>query len=87
MNRALAFVVTLLCVSLFIKVYWIWYLRSLRRPGDYSRKGKGTLFDVRQLLRNGEKEAAVRLYAEIYKTNSEEARKSVAELEKSLKSG
>ncbi len=87
MNRALAFVVTLLCVSLFIKVYWIWYLRSLRRPGDYPRKGTGTLFDVRQLLLNGEKEAAVRLYAQIYKINPEEARKSVEELEKSLKSG
>ena len=43
------------------------------------------MFDVRQLLIKGEKEMAIKLYAQIFKTNRSEAQKAVEEIERSLR--
>ena len=42
------------------------------------------MFDVRHLLREGEKDAAIRLYIQIFKVSLKQARKDVEELERSL---
>ena len=85
MNRLVIFCILLACFFIFVRICWIWHLKKLRQGGLYPRKGKGTLFDVRRLLVNGEKEAALRLYSEIFTVDSQQAKKAVEELEKSLK--
>lgn len=85
MNRFMIFAAIMTGFLIFVKLCWAWYFRQLRQKGLYPQKGKATLFDVRRLLMNDQKEAAVRLYSEIFRTNAREARRAVEELEKSLK--
>ncbi len=85
MIRILALVIMGICFLIFMRTYWIWQLNQLRRRGLYPDKGKATLFDVRRLLINGEKEAALRVYCEIFGTSQKEAKKAVEDLEKNLK--
>ena len=49
------------------------------------RKGKATMFDVRHLLMEGEKDLAIRIYSEIFNVSLFKARKDVEELQRSLK--
>ena len=63
---------------------WAWFLGQARRKGLYPDVGKGTMFDVRRLIIQGEKELAVRLYGEIFRVNSKESQKAVEELERSI---
>lgn len=55
-----------------------------RRRGLVPPPGKATMFDVRRLLLKREKGLAIRLYREIFKSNYEEAKKAVEELERSI---
>lgn len=48
------------------------------------RNDKLTMFDVRQLLIKGEKDLAIKVYCEIFKTDPEEACRAVEELERSI---
>ncbi|MDE2027512.1 MAG: hypothetical protein KGJ11_03085 [Candidatus Omnitrophica bacterium] len=56
-------------------------LRSKKLPV----KGRATMFDVRHLLMEGERELAVQLYCEIFQTTPLKAKKDIEELERSLK--
>ena len=49
------------------------------------RKSKATMFDVRHLLMEGEKEMAIRIYSEIFSVSLPKARKDVEELQRSLR--
>ena len=49
------------------------------------RKRKATMFDVRHLLMEGEKELAIRIYSDIFSVSLLKARKDVEELQRSLK--
>ena len=42
------------------------------------------MFDVRRLILKGEKELAIRVYREIFKSNYSRAQKAVEDLEKSI---
>jgi len=64
--------IVLVCVLVFL---------SGKRPV----KGKATMFDVRHLLMEGEKELAIGLYCEIFHTTPAKAKKDIEELERSLK--
>ncbi|MCK5178737.1 MAG: hypothetical protein KAR32_04340 [Candidatus Omnitrophica bacterium] len=44
------------------------------------------MFDVRRLLVKGEKDLAVRVYCELFKTSMEEATAAVDEIERSIQS-
>jgi hypothetical protein len=85
MVKLAAFIIVCLCFFIFMKTYWIWYLNQARKKGVYPTQGKATLFDVRRLLIEGEKDLAIRVYCEIFGSNQQEARKAIEELEKSLK--
>jgi hypothetical protein len=65
--------------------YRVWFLIDARRRGKLPAKGRATMFDVRHLLREGEKETAIQLYCEIFQTTPDKAKKDVEELERSLK--
>jgi uncharacterized protein YoxC len=72
---------------LAIQVYWIWMVRKAQRI--YLKEIQAhapTMFDVREVLLQGDKDLAVKLYCEIFNLEDvERARKEVDELEKSLK--
>lgn len=73
-----------LCFFAFARTYWVWYLNHLRRQGLDKRQP--TLFDVRAAIQKGEKQAAVRLYQQIFKVQQPDALKAVEDLEKSMNS-
>jgi len=50
----------------------------------FSKKKRLTMFDVRRLLIKGEKDLAIQVYCELFKTNSEDARHAIEELERSI---
>ena len=80
----ISFIILSLCFCILMQTYWIWSIHQARRKGFYPERGKATMFDVRRLIIEGEKNLAVRVYAGIFKTNHKEAKKAVEELEKSI---
>jgi len=48
-------------------------------------RGRATMFDVRHLLMEGERDMAIQVYCEIFKTTPIKAKKDVEDLERSLK--
>jgi hypothetical protein len=77
--------IILVCFLVLLNTYRVWFLMDARRNGKLPEKGRATMFDVRHLLMEGEKELAVQLYCEIFKTTPFKAKKDIAELERSLK--
>ncbi len=77
--------IILVSFLVFLNTHKFWSAFETRRPGKLPQRGKGTMFDVRHLLMEGEKDLAIRLYCEIFNTTPFRARKDIAELERSLK--
>ena len=77
--------IVLVCFLVFINTYRVWFLIDARRRGKLPLRGKATMFDVRHLLMEGEKELAIQVYCEIFQTTPVKAKKDVEELERSLK--
>jgi hypothetical protein len=77
--------ILLVCFLILINIYRIRMINDARRRGKLPQKGKATMFDVRNLLMEGEKELATQLYCEIFHVNMAKARKDVEELQRSLK--
>jgi len=84
MARLIAFVILGACFAFLFKSRWMWSINQARLRGIYPEKGKATMFDVRRLIQKGEKDLAVRLYCEIFLTNSKEAKIAIEELERSI---
>lgn len=77
--------VLLVCLLVIINIYRLRIVHDARRRGKLPQKGKATMFDVRNLLMEGEKELATELYCEIFHVNMAKAKKDVDELQRSLK--
>ena len=77
--------IILVCSLVLFNTYRIWVLTDARRRGKLPAKGHATMFDVRHLLMEGEKELAIQLYCEIFQTTPIKAKKDIEELERSLK--
>ena len=78
---------TIICLAIYIFAHSRWFRRIQQAWQDswfYAKKPKLTMFDVRQLLIKGEKDLAIKVYCELFKTNPEEARKAVEEIERSI---
>ena len=77
----------IILVSLLVafNTWRVWFLIDARRRGKLPQKGKATMFDVRHLLMEGEKELAIQVYCEIFQTTPIKAKKDIEELERSLK--
>ena len=86
MNHFLSIVATAVCVSLFGLGYWL-LIRNYGQPRKIKQPplNNPTMFDVRRLLQEGDKEKAILYYSRIFKVSSKQARKDIAELERSLK--
>jgi len=77
--------IILVCLLVLVNAYHAWFLVDARRRGKLPPKGRATMFDVRHLLMEGEKELAIQVYGEIFQTTPIKAKKDVEELERSLK--
>ena len=77
--------ITLVCLLVVLNVHRFRFIRDARRRGKLLNKGKATMFDVRHLLMEGEKELAVRVYSQLFSVSLLKARKDVEELQRSLK--
>jgi len=86
MNQFLSIAITVLCFLLFCGIYWL-IVRNHGQPKKVKQTlvTNPTMFDVRRLLKEGNKNAAVRCYSQIFKVSSKQAHKDIAELERSLK--
>ena len=77
--------IILVCFLVLLNTYRVCFLIDARRRGKWPAKGRATMFDVRHLLMEGEKELAIQVYCEIFKTTPIKAKKDIEELERSLK--
>lgn len=77
--------IILVCLLVLFNAYRAWSLMDARRRGKLPAKGRATMFDVRHLLMEGEKELAIQVYCEIFQTTPIKAKKDVEALERSLK--
>ena len=74
-----------LCIYIFLHSRLFRFLKQLWNESQLkSHDEKLTMFDVRQLLIKGEKDLAIRVYCELFKTDPEEANKAVEEIERSI---
>lgn len=77
------FIILVMCFGVFVFTGWIFHIRQVIRKGLFP-SGKATMFDVRKLIMEGEKELAIRLYQKIYLTNLQQSKEAVEELERSI---
>jgi hypothetical protein len=77
--------IILVSFLVILNAYRAWFLVDARRRGKLPPQGRATMFDVRHLLMEGEKELAIQVYCEIFQTTPVKAKKDVEELERSLK--
>jgi hypothetical protein len=77
--------IILVCFLVLLNTYRIWFLTDPRRRGKLPTKNRATMFDVRHLLMEGDKEKAIQVYCEIFQTTPAKAKKDVEDLERSLK--
>jgi len=73
------------CLVMVIIVYLFKSMHQIRQKNMIKGKSRATMFDVRRLIMKGEKTLAIRVYGEIFETNSKETREAVEELERSIK--
>ncbi len=85
MNVLYTALITLVCFLVLLNIYRLSFLREARRRGKLPNKGKATMFDVRHLLMEGEKDLATRVYSDIFNVSLAKAKKDVEELQRSLK--
>ena len=77
--------IILVCLLVIFNTYRFLFFVDARRRGKLPAKGRATMFDVRHLLMEGEKELAIQVYSDIFQTTPIKAKKDVEELERSLK--
>jgi hypothetical protein len=83
MHSFVSIITTVLCFALLCTVYWFWMTKPARK--NQGPTPAPTMFDVRRLLKEGDREGAIRCYAKIFKVSSKQARKDIEQLERSLK--
>jgi hypothetical protein len=85
MIRLYAFIIFCLCFYIFLHSRWVHSFKRAWHDKDlFPKKRRLTMFDVRRLLIKGERDLAIRVYCELFKTDSEEARHAIEEIERSI---
>ncbi len=77
--------IILVCFLVFLNTYRIWFLSDVNRKVKLPHNGKPTMFDVRHMLMEGEKDLAIQYYCAIFNTTPSKAKLDVEELQRSLK--
>ena len=80
------FISVMLLVLLGLQIYWIVSLRKAQKAYlEQARHEQPTMWDVREVLREGDKDLAVQLYCDIFRIHDiERARKEVDEFARSI---
>ena len=81
------YILVIVCLTIYIFIHsrLFRFLKQLWHESNLnSNDEKLTMFDVRQLLIKGEKDLAVRVYCELFKTDPQEANRAVEEIERSI---
>jgi len=84
MSRLITFFIIISCFIIFFRYREVFSINQARKRGLYPKEGEATMWDVRRLITQGERELAIRVYREIFETNYKEAKKAVEELESSI---
>ena len=84
MSYFLSVLVTAVCFFILCGAYWIWTINRFQNQGKGSQRPP-TMFDIRRLLQEGDRETATRLYVQIFKVSLKQARKDIEDLERNLK--
>lgn len=84
MTLLYTFIIIMACWLILSHTRWIWLINQARKKGIFPDKGKATMFDVRNLIIEGEYDLAVELYRRLFKTNRRNARKAVEDLADSI---
>ncbi len=72
------------CVFIFNRSSYIWLISQARRRGLLPPFDKASLEDVKELLRAGERNLAIRVYGQMYHLNLKQAEREVDLLERNL---
>ena len=85
MSKIYGLVIIGFCVYIFSQSLWHGRIKRIGHKKELNpRNEKLTMFDVRRLLIKGEKDIAIQVYCEIFKTNPGEARRAVEEIERCI---
>jgi hypothetical protein len=85
MNWFYITVVALLSILVASQFFWIWYVIKTQKE-HHRMHDAPTMWDVRNVLMNGDKDLAVQLYCEVFDIDDiDRARKEVDELERSIR--
>ncbi len=82
----IAITVLLVCI-LLVQVYWVWFVSKTQKQllAD-QRESAPTMWDVREVLKEGDKDLAVQLFCQVFNIDDiERARREVEELARSMK--
>lgn len=69
---------------ILFRMYWTWNKKQTQPAKFKAVKRPFTLFDVRELLVQGQKDAAVKVYRQIFKVDQAQAQKAVDDLSKNM---
>ncbi len=80
-------VIVLLGGIFLVQLYWVWFVQKTQKQLLQEQKeSQPTMWDVREVLKEGDKDLAVQLYCQIFNTNDiEKARREVEELARHCK--
>jgi hypothetical protein len=80
------FIAVMLTALLGLQIYWIVALRKAQKSYlEHSRHEQPTLWDVREVLLEGDKDLAVQLYCDVFRIDDiERARREVDQLSRNI---
>lgn len=84
MARTLTIVIFFCLLCAF---YWFFVMKGSPLPFGKKKtpQRRPTMFDVRRLLQEGDREGATKLYIQIFKVSGRKAKKDIEDLERNLK--
>jgi len=72
--------IVLICFSIFFFTRWLGYLRNSKISSFINNKTEPTMFNVRNLIINGERRKAIQVYLRIFQVNEQEASQAIDDL-------
>lgn len=80
--------VVVLAAILVVQLYWVWMFKKAQQQHlqEIKESNRPTMWDVREVLKGGDRDLAVQLYCEVFGIDDiEKARREVDEIERSMR--
>jgi len=84
MGKLYLIITLILCGYIFLHTHFFKTISKGWKGKIFPGKRKATMFDIRNLILKGDLISAIRLYSEIFHTDTTEAKKAVDELARSI---